>query len=300
MRLPSEFMTAQSLSMNTTDKGKQFISAALTVDGVTLSNYDLEIARVIVTLNHRRETTLNYGGYSYDTGTTGYESLVFDMEYVDGKWRVPESAKAYLAGTYTYSLRILIDQINDDADGVDDFPVQSFTITKSDETVLTVWSKLPTVNISKAAYASTSSKTEVSISGNNVTSVTVYHYTSGTEICGIGLTTNYDHPYVYLNLSGYGGANSAELVFAREGGGTVHLYTSGNNTNDTSTKTTSYVWTANGAVQRFVGACVQKDNSSDSMENAGKLTGSTLVMTVKNGANQATFKVDIPDITITN
>ena len=129
--------------------------------------------------------------------------------------------------------------------------------------------------------------------------MSVYHENlGGTEICGIGLTTNYTSAKATITLTGYGSADGAKLTFTtNRSDGVVYLYADGqHNKGNSGTRTDSYEWTKEGDCLRFVGWVNQKDNATDEHAEAGTLTATELILTFGN----ATYKVDIADITINN
>ena len=165
--------------------------------------------------------------------------------------------------------------------------------------VFTVWSAAPTATISAAKYKSSAQNDTSSSTINSGVSTTVYHSMSKTEICGLGLTTNYTSAYVEISLSGYGRASGATLKFTTDrSDGVVYLYADGQqNKGDSGTKTDSFQWRANGTCKRYVGWVNQKDNSSDEKANAGTLTARTLVLSY----GGADYSFTLPSaITISN
>ncbi len=166
--------------------------------------------------------------------------------------------------------------------------------------VYTVWSKTPTVKITSAYYKSgDKDDTAASSITNNNTATTVYHAMSQTEICNVGLTTNYNSAYVTITLSGYGRASGATLTFnTNNSDKVVHLYPSGQqHKGDSGTKTNAYQWTKDGDCLRYVGWVQQNDNATDDKKAAGTLTATELVMTYGGVA----YSVTLPTaITINN
>lgn len=165
--------------------------------------------------------------------------------------------------------------------------------------VYTVWSKAPTVTITSAYYKNGNLQDASASTITNGVSTTVYHhYSSQTEICGIGWTQNYTSAKVTIALDGYGSAASAKLVFTTDkADGVVHLYAEGQQNMGTSgTRTDAYEWTGDGTCLRYVGYVEQKENATDEKAPAGTLTATKLIFTYGN----ATYEFDITDITISN
>lgn len=122
-----------------------------------------------------------------------------------------------------------------------------------------------------------------------------YSYSNGTGV-----------PAATLKLTNMGYAAKAELTFAKTGGGDVIMVTqytarsSSEYWGDVDTYgTDSYVWTADGTCQRFIGVMnnAAGENSSGTKTVAGTITASVLVLTDADG-NQYFFT--IPTITIHN
>lgn len=160
--------------------------------------------------------------------------------------------------------------------------------------VITVRSTAPSVSIKEITTYKTSSMT------SDGTSATVYFdYKAENKTIGCTEYTleTYTQPTVTINLTGIGNATKATLTFAHaDADATVHLYTS----NGGTTAVSSYEWTANGTVLRWIGQ--YKSGSlnitDDTRTAAGTLTANEIVLTDAAGYS---YKVTLGSaITINN
>ena len=136
----------------------------------------------------------------------------------------------------------------------------------------TVSSIAPTVTITSAQYASKSGGASTITNG---TSTTVY-YKEGTEkSCGITYY-NYTPADVTINLTGYGKATSAKMVFTTSNtDGKVHLYEESQK--DDGTSTNMYTWSGDGTCKRYMGFWESK-TGTDAKTPAGTLTSVGVVL----------------------
>ena len=178
------------------------------------------------------------------------------------------------AGTYTSQFTILAGDVTATING------PSFA----------VHTNAPTVSLKSVSSGNANN----SISGNTAT-VYFAHSEGSTSGCSPQPTYTYDSASVTIQLSGMGvGVTSATLTFTESNKGTVHLYSTANNT---STRRDYYTWTGNGDCTMFVGVGIS--NSTDSTARptyANKLTATELVIEYSG----VVFNVDVPDITINN
>ena len=153
----------------------------------------------------------------------------------------------------------------------------------------TVSSVTPSVKITAAYYTSENSDNQASFTD---TYTTVYIRNKPTTTCGITYN-NYTPARVSITLSGIGRATLAQLVFAANNNGTVHLYEESQK--DDGTATNLYSWTADGVCLRHVGHWESKTGGDDKTA-AGTITATELIIT----AYGVTCTIDIADITINN
>lgn len=174
-----------------------------------------------------------------------------------------------------------------------------------------------TIN-NKHVFAASNTEYLTRIENNNHTAWLYFkcsHSKTTSEWDDKNLVTYIPHDYSYnngagvpaatLKLTNMGFAASAELTFTKTGGGDVIMVTqytakSGGYWGDYATYgTDSYVWTADGTCQRFIGVMnnAAGENDSGTKTVAGTITASVLVLTDANG-NEYFFT--IPTITIHN
>ena len=303
-----DFMSTQSL---VTNNGHLAGSIAYKVTpGMELPD-SLAITGVQLILTHGGNNS-NYGGYTYTKSdeTKGMEELTIDLIYdeTSGNWILPSTAVATLAGTYTDELIITIDDNrNSGNDSID--PV-TYTSGGSSSTVLTVYSKKPTVTIqsytpngshqSVAKDGSRKVKNVTVTSGRNGNTLTLYlHATGSNGWLGPSITLIAE-PSATLRLNGLGTGSSAVLTFTNASGGDVIMYKG--SSSRSGEKTNQYVWDSSTGVDvtRIFGYVDSGDCSSTQF--AGTLNSlNTLVITYvhTNGETQE-FNVPVSVITIIN
>lgn len=243
---------------------------------VTIADFEGKALASDVQLKFTYKNDSNeYGGYSGASNDAADFSITLTDDGSGTHFVQQGTQKIQYAGSYTTTLS---------------FTANGTTTTYTGDTLpakapkFTVSSVTPTVKIT--------ARTSYGSSTNTDASATVYFNTSTNTTCGI-TTTNYSQPYVTITLAGYGNATGASLKFTTSNNDEkVHLYTS----NGGSTATDSYTWTGNGTCQRWIGYYKSVSASSDSKTAAGTLTAKELTLT----ANNMSFTVDVPDITINN
>jgi hypothetical protein len=264
---------------------------AYNVSGVSVKVYDFEnkpindLKSIEIKLTHGNDSQ-SYGGYTSKDLTNAVADCTIKLDSTTDNITFGQSEVTTLkyAGSYTTTVSLKIGEQTISYAG-DKLPANAPKFTVS--------SAAPSVKITSAYYKSADDSGTASSFTDTTT--TVYRHTSKTEICNVGLTTNYKPAYVNIDLSGYGNASGATLEFTTNNSdGKVHLYAEGQQNNGTAT--TSYQWTGDGSCRRYVGFVEQKDNATDSKKSAGTLTATQLVLSYGN----MSFVVDIADITIIN
>lgn len=268
------------------------------ISGLSVDIKDFEgqaisgIKNVQLTFTYVNQSSLTNGGYTSSSLTNGTPGATITVPLTnDGSnthFAQTSDATILYAGSYTTQFSFAVGEQNTSYTG-ENLP--------DNAPKFTVWSKAPTVKITSAHYKS-GNKDDTSASSFTDTATTVYHSMSQTEICNVGLTSNYTSAKVNIYLSGYGNANNAKLTFTTDkSDGVVHLYPEGQqHKGDSGTKTDSYQWSEDGYCLRYVGQVTQIENGTDRHVAAGTLTATKLYLTFGN----ATYEVDIADITISN
>lgn len=188
------------------------------------------------------------------------------------------------------------------------FQVGSTSYTYTSAPHYEVWSVTPTVTITGISQTGTfgvdmtdnCEQDDTDCSGN-VTSNKNEHKDDGATAsytatvanvyfkCTRGSTIkgnhNYQGPSVTITLANIGVASQAELSF----GADTYVYNG-------TTRTGSYIWTANGACVRNIGYHSASNLGTDTKTSAGTITANTLVLTY----DGETYTVAIPTITINN
>lgn len=278
----NEFMVGEPLMDSTK---KHYLNTPVSWDAIT-HGPSVMIDTVSVTLKHKENSMASY--YSVNSyGSLGsYTEFDFQLEYnaEDGKWYVPDTERAYVAGTYTYQMVVTLNTGD------------VFTIDGSNSTVLTVDTTKPTVTITAISPTGTfdvdttgvgSGHTSATVPAFTATSATVYFKCSRS---GEGSTCNpyrhnYSRPSVTITLGHKGEATDVKMSF----GSGIQMYNG-------TTKVDSYSWTGNGPVARNIGGYESKTAQSDGKTPAGTLTSSELELTF----DGIVFRVAVPTITINN
>lgn len=258
----------------------------LSSGGSTLPN----ISSVRVVYKHK--------GDSQDKGEYTINESVSDIAIVlisdDGIHFAPDSSEQNLkklkcAGTYEFKeLQIT-------------FAGGSDTLTSVNGIVrtMTIYSVAPSVKITNASnHKINGASTNSTYSADKATVYFGQTDTKHTLGCEEWYETSYDHPTVTITLSGFGNAandKKATLTFARDGGGTVHLYTSA--AQEESKAVTGYTWTKDGDVKMYVGLMTTSNAVQDASKTAAKTLKAT-ELTLTDGT--FTYTVDVEDITISN
>ncbi len=252
-----------------------------TISGLSVQIMDFEnmpingIKNVTLTFTYNNDSGA-YGGYTSASLTNTAADFTISLADDGSGTYFAQSGSQTIqyAGSYTTTFSVMVGNTTVTYSG-DKLPVNTPEFTVSSE--------VPSVKITaRSNYRS---------STNDDTSATVYYDASASSICGSSVT-NYSQPHVTITLSNAGDASGATLQFAKDGGGTVHLYTSDGG----SKATDSYTWTGNGTCQRWVGYYKSRSGATDDRTVAGTLTASVLKLTY----NDVEYTVDIPDITINN
>ncbi|MBR2902935.1 MAG: hypothetical protein IKC38_07010 [Clostridia bacterium] len=237
--------------------------------GFTMAEAGVTIQSVTLTLTHSGDS-LEKGGYTI-SGTSRYQSLSYTWQNATtGHMYIPESGMTTgLAGSYNGTIKVTLSN--------------GTSYEYRENNVLTVASKIPTVKITSASYASESSQGSATITDTNTT----IYFHKYTESNGCSETTKYHHPSVTMNLAGMGSATGAKIKFETDNAAGVYMYADG-------VQTDSFEWKSDGDVMRNIGRLYSNDQSK---EAALILTGSYLELT--DSAN-CTYIFDIADIVINN
>jgi len=278
-------------------------------DKKPLSDYGISVKNIELKYNYDQSGVTNSGGTvtntfgSYKMDSTNWINLtsVTNTEYIYNTI-VSNSGSKYvistnenrknisIAGRYKSTGKIVITV--EDANGTTKNIEQNITTP-----VFTVWSKAMSVTIKGFAPQgphTTSNKAKDAIvnveSKREGNVITIY-----CEASKSGNNISYDtYPYVDLTLSDMGDkADSVEMVFAREGGGTTYLYTAA----QMSGETNKYLWESSGDCKRYIGRYKPaRTCSSATFEGTGRLTANSIA--IKMGDYTYTMAVDA--ITINN
>ncbi len=250
---------------------------AHTISGVTATIRNFTgavdgISDVTITYTYDKSKALSMGGYSGGDDTyTGFTMTLKQDPADKTKFVQDGTVTVQAAGTYKLT-------------GFE-FTMGSntkYNAVPASAPVYSVWSKAPTAKITARTNYGSSTHTD--------TSATVYYnYSEGN---GCTSFNNYTQPTVTITLADCGNASGASMQFAKNDGGTVHLYTSNGGTSPVDT----YTWTGNGTCLRWIGYYQNVRAGNDNRTAAGTLTAAKMTLTY----NGYTYEVDIPDITISN
>ena len=166
--------------------------------------------------------------------------------------------------------------------------------------VFTIESATPTVKITGLTNTTNKSQNHQAYNNGSMVNVTtkytdtsadVYYTASQSSTCGV-TSTNYTPKKLTITLNGLGNATSASLTFS--GDTTNRLYSAPETFGDNSQTTgesSSYTWSADGAVWRWVGYCRNRDGN-DQKTAAGKITADKLVLS--DGTTNYTVELSTP------
>ena len=246
--------------------------------------YIPEISDVKIYISH------NPGSMGYtttdtniSTGTgTGQQYTYTLTDAKNGAYSVTPTDKVWFDGTYNVSLYYKINGVSVGVDNYYDGSAGSILLGTFE-----VVTTMPTVKITALTGTTATNKSHNHKAYNTGmvdvttkytdTSADVYYTASQSTVCGI-TSTNYTPKKLTITLNGLGSATSASLTFS--GDSTNRLYSAPESFVDNSRTTgesSSYTWSADGAVWRWVGYCRNKDGNDDKTA-AGKITADKLVL----------------------
>ena len=262
--------------------------------GYALKSENVSISNPTITYKYTPKSSEEYGGYIGSTDGPS-ENIILTGTSSDRMEFYTNKIELSYAGEYVADLLSFTLTVNEEERTVQ-YTTTEYGSIHSGASVMPLpkyyrKTEAPTVMITEAYYASTSSQSAATCTNTSAT-IYAYHYTTVTDLGCLGKVeyNAYDRPYISITLSGCGLASGATLTFT-ESSGTVRLYTSSSGT----TATDAFTWTANGACKRWVGY-YKSQTGDDDWTPAGTLTATKLVLTY----NNILFEIDIPDITINN
>ncbi len=249
--------------------------------GITLPEY-LSIANVKITLKHNGDSKTK-GGYTF-TGTHSEGNITYNLtESTEkdkaGVYVFAQDNTVTLAGTYSYKVEYSLK--NSENSGT-----YTYTLENEKTTVMTIYSKTPTVTIDsitpsgphttvyegKSIIGTAMAKEKTVTSGINGNTITVYAEATADRL---GRVTMKTQPTVTLQIDGLGKASEAYMTFAKADGSAVRLYIGASYSGE---QTDSFVWTAGGSDKctRHVGYYDTGNCSNTKL--AGTLTATALTL----------------------
>jgi hypothetical protein len=257
-----------------------------TVSGVRVNIQDFEgnpiqnVTDVKLSYTYQNNST-QYGGYTSSFLTNAVADFVIDLRDDGSGTRFAQDEEKVLqyAGSYVTNFSFRVSGMEISYAG-ENLPVNTPQFA--------VYSVAPAVKITEAYYGSASSETAGTFTDTAVT-VYAYEYETKSVVCGTTFKYKaYKQPYVTLNLTGYGNAESAVVTFVESGNGKVLLY----QTEEGQSEMNTYSWTKDGSCKRWVGYW-NSQTGDDDRTKAGTLNAEYLILTYQGQQYQVPAHITI-------